>query len=142
MVYLKNVMRVSLACAISIGAACSGTEDHEKTPQEIEDRAREVAGETADKTREIAGEIADRGKEIVSATGEVITDGWITAKISAKFADDKLLKEAGIHIDTKSRVVTLKGAVPSAAARTRAMTIAGGTEGVDRVIDEMTLKTN
>ena len=76
----------------------------------------------------------------MSATGEKITDGWITTKVNAKFADDKLLKDSHITVETKERVVTLKGTVASKDAKQRAAMIAGGTEGVLRVVDEVVVK--
>jgi len=138
----KRLMLASLACALSFGSACSpkAEDKTEDVTQKIEDKAEEIANETADKTKEIAGEIADKGKEIVSATGEAITDGWITAKVSTKFMDEKLLKDSKIDVDTKERVVTLKGTVGSKSAKTRAVTIARGTEGVLNVVDELGVK--
>ena len=132
----------SLAGALVFGTACSPKEEKrtEDVTQKIEHKAEEIANETADKTKEIAGEIADKSKEIVSATGEAITDGWITAKVSTKFMDDKLLKDSKIDVDTKDRVVTLKATVVSKAAKTQAVTIARGTEGVLNVVDELALK--
>ena len=105
--------------------------------EEVGDKSKEVAGKTADKTKEIAGGIADKSKEVVSATGEKITDGWITTKVSAKFVDETLLKDSKINVDSKDHVVTLKGTVRSDAAKVRAVAIARGTEGVVRVIDQL-----
>ena len=138
----KWLILVSLVVAVSLVFACTPkTEEQAKeVTEKIEDKAKEIAGETADKTREIAGEIADKSKEVVSATGEVITDGWITTKVTAKFADEKILKDSKINVDTSNRVVTLKGTVPSAAAKSRAATIARGTEGVVSVVDQLTVK--
>ena len=105
--------------------------------EEVGDKSKEVARKTADKTKEIAGGIADKSKEVVSATGEKITDGWITTKVSAKFVDETLLKDSKINVDSKDHVVTLKGTVRSDAAKVRAVAIARGTEGVVRVIDQL-----
>ena len=133
---------ILVVAALSAVSACSprAEEETKDVTQKIEDKAQEIAAETADKTKEIAGEIAQKGKEVVSATGEAITDGWITAKVSAKFADDKLLKDSKINVDTKERVVTLKGTVASQAAKKQAMTIAQGTEGVVGVVNELAVK--
>jgi osmotically-inducible protein OsmY len=123
-------------------AACSerNQEEARKTVEEIGDKSKEVAGKAAEKTKEAVSEIAEKGKEAVSATGEAITDGWITTKLKAKFADEKLLKGSNITVDTNDRVVTLKGVV-TPDVRNRAVTIANGTEGVLRVRDEFVLKS-
>ena len=142
MIISKSLISASLACAIVIGSGCSPRDEDQarEVVQKVEDQTKEVAGKTVEKTKEVAGEIADKSKEIVSATGEVITDGWITTKVSAKLADEKLLKDSDINVDTKDRIVTLKGAVGSDAAKNRAAAIASGTEGVVRVIDRLSLK--
>lgn len=95
----------------------------------------EAAQKAGEKTKEIAGKAAVKTRELVSATGEVITDSWLTAKVKLKIHDESALKGSEISVETTNRVVTLKGAVLSAAARTRAVGIANGTEGVARVVD-------
>ena len=138
----KWLISVSLVCAIGVASACTpkAEEETKDVAQKIEDKTKEIADKTADKTKEIVGEIADKSKEAVSATGEAITDGWITTKVSAKFADEKLLKGSKINVDTKDHVVTLKGTVGSDAAKARAATIASGSEGVVRVVNQLVVK--
>jgi osmotically-inducible protein OsmY len=121
-----------------------------KTVQAID--ATKQAGQTAagvtkdaaqtigDKTKEIAGKAANKTKAVVSATGETITDGWITGKVKTKFVDEALLKGSDIKVDTNDHVVTLKGTVKSSAARERAAAIASGTEGVTRVVNQLVVK--
>ena len=123
-------------------AACSKKDEDQarKAVEQVKDKTEEIAGEAADKTKEAVSEVADKGKEIVSSTGEAITDGWITTKISVKFSDEKLLKDTRITVDTNDRVVTLKGTVGTDAAKKRAVMIASGTEGVLRVVDQVAVK--
>jgi hyperosmotically inducible protein len=71
----------------------------------------------------------------------VITDGWITTRVKSKFIDEDLLKGSDINVDTTNKVVTLKGTVKSAAARARAVELAKETDGVTRVIDQLTIGT-
>ena len=126
---------------VMVGACSPKDKDQAREAvQQIEDKTKEIADDAAEKTREVVADVADKGKEIVSSTGEAITDGWITTKVKAKFADDKLLKESNITIDTNDRVVTLKGTVSSAEAKKRAAMIAEGTEGVLSVADQVVVK--
>jgi hyperosmotically inducible protein len=104
------------------------------------DKTKELAGKTADKTKEIAGDVATKAKDVTATTGEVITDAWITTKVSAKFVDEKSLKDSHINVDTHDHVVTLKGTVASAAGKTRAGTIARETEGVSRLVNQLVVK--
>jgi osmotically-inducible protein OsmY len=122
---------VSLLSALCVGAACS---------PETQDKAKDVQEKIEDKTEKIAEKTAEKSKEVLSTTGEVITDGWITAKVSAKLSDEKLLKDSNVDVDTNDRIVTLKGAVASPAAKQRAVAIASGTEGVTRVDDQLAVK--
>ena len=162
------VILTALLCAIGAGSACTpanedqttktadavdraaddtkeaaeeAADDTKNVVEEIGDKTKEVAGKTADKTKEIAGDIAGKSKDVVSATGEKITDGWITTKVSGKFVDETLLKDSKIDVDSKDHVVTLKGTVGSTKAKARAVEIARGTEGVVRVIDQLVVNS-
>ena len=59
---------------------------------------------------------------------------------SAKFVDEALLKGSDINVDAKDRVVTLKGTVKSDAAKARAAAVAGGTEGVKTVVNQIVVR--
>lgn len=67
------------------------------------------------------------------------TDPGITTAVKSKFASDDVVKANRIDVDTKDKVVTLKGEVQSAAARARAVELAKSTEGVRDVVDSLTV---
>jgi hyperosmotically inducible protein len=90
----------------------------------------------ADKT------VAERVKGGLNKAGEKITDAWITTKVKWFFMGEDLLKGSDINVDTKDNVVTLKGTVKSQAGRARAIELAQNTDGVKRVIDQLTISTN
>jgi osmotically-inducible protein OsmY len=104
-----------------------------------EDKVRAAVDKAMDKTKEGVGIGVEKTSGALSKTGEVITDGWITTKVKARFTGEDLLKGSDINADTHDRVVTLKGTVLSAAGRARAVEITKNTEGVTRVIDELTI---
>lgn len=87
----------------------------------------------ADKT------LTERTKAGLSKTGQKIDDAWITTKVKWFIMRDDLLDNSEVNVDTRSNVVTLKGTVTSEAARVRAQTLAKQTEGVARVVDELTV---
>ena len=91
------------------------------------------------KTKKVVKKAGHETKEGLSKTGEVITDGWITTHVKAKFVGEDLLKGSDIDVDTKDNVVTLKGTVPSAAARARAAHEAKEVEGVHSVVNHLTI---
>lgn len=104
------------------------------------DATKQAGGKAVTATKEAAQKAGEKMKEAVSTTGEAITDGWITTKVKTKFYDETMLKDSDINVDTNNHVVTLKGTVASSAAKARAAAIAGGTEGVTRVIDQLVIK--
>ena len=101
------------------------------------DKTADVAVKAGNKTAEVAGQAAEDAKALASATAVAVTDGWITAKLKAKFADETVLKGSRINVDTKDHAVTLKGTVPSMAAKARAAVIASGTENVSHVDNQL-----
>lgn len=88
----------------------------------------------ADKT------LADRARRGLNKAGEAITDAWITTKVNWFFVGEDVLEDSDINVDTNDHVVTLKGTVPSAAARARAKALAERTEGVKSVRDELVIR--
>lgn len=84
--------------------------------------------------------VADRIKAGLTRTGEKITDAWITTKVKWFFMGEDALEGSDINVDTKAGVVTLKGTVKTAAGRTRANQLAQQTDGVTKVVDQLTIK--
>jgi hyperosmotically inducible periplasmic protein len=84
--------------------------------------------------------VAERMKSGLTKTGEKITDAWITTKVKWFFLGEDTLKGSDINVDTKDHVVTLKGTVKSSAGRTRAVDLAKRTDGVTKVVDQLTIK--
>ena len=110
-----------------------------KTHDDAKSGVKGTAGTAAEKTKEGAEKVAEKTKEGLSKTGEVITDAWITSRISSKFINEDLLHDSNIDVDTKDHVVTLNGTVLTTAGRRRAVALAKEVEGVHRVVDKMTI---
>ncbi|HVJ76010.1 MAG TPA: BON domain-containing protein, partial [Casimicrobiaceae bacterium] len=70
-----------------------------------------------------------------------IGDAAITGSVKTAMIAEPGLKAMQIDVDTKNGVVTLTGAVDSAADKARAVQIAQGVTGVTSVIDRLTTKT-
>jgi len=92
-----------------------------------------------EKTKEGAEKVGEKSKDVAGTTGEVITDSWITTKISADYVNEDTLKGSDINVDTKDHVVTLKGTVTSEAGKARAAEIAKTTKGVKRVVNTLSI---
>jgi hyperosmotically inducible protein len=81
--------------------------------------------------------LADRAKRGLTKAGDAISDAWITSKVHWFFVGEDVLDGSDIDVDTNNNVVTLKGRVPSEAARARARVLAERTEGVREVRDQL-----
>jgi osmotically-inducible protein OsmY len=112
--------------------------------------APQVVDKAVDKTKEGAEKAkdavvtgvtvaADKTEEALSKSGEVMTDVWITTRVHERFVGEDLLKDSDISVDTHKHVVTLKGTVIGRAGRSRATSVAMGTEGVHRVVNRLTI---
>ena len=69
------------------------------------------------------------------------TDSGITTKVKSKLIADDDVKAYQIDVDTKDKIVTLKGQVDTEAAQARAVEIARTTDGVRNVVNNITLRS-
>ncbi len=113
--------------------------------------AKEAAGTAAEKTGNAIEKAASATKsavvtgakataDAVRKTPEKIDETWITTKIAGKINADDALEHVDVDVKVKQNVVTITGDVPSTALRDRVLRIARETVGVERVIDQMTVK--
>lgn len=69
------------------------------------------------------------------------TDAGVTTAVKSKLIADDTVKAYQIDVDTREKVVTLTGTVENAAAKTQAVQLARGTEGVVSVVDNIVVTT-
>jgi hyperosmotically inducible periplasmic protein len=129
----------TLGGAVIAGSACTQkvADDATTGVATTVDTLKADGDRALDATKEGAAAAIDDTQKAVSEAGEAVTDGWITTKVHATFVGETLLKGSDIDVDTANHVVTLKGTVGSDAAKARAATIAGSTEGVTRVVNQL-----
>jgi hyperosmotically inducible periplasmic protein len=85
---------------------------------------------------------SDTGQAIKHAyhgTVTAISDTALTAKVKTALHENKVTKDADIHVNTVAGVVTLKGTVPSAQTAATAQQVAEQTNGVKEVRNELTM---
>jgi len=107
--------------------------------QSVVEKTKEGAEKTKDAVVKGTKTVVNKTKDGLSKTGEVMTDGWITTRVHERFITDDLLKDSDISVSTENHVVTLKGTVMGQAGRAKATTIARRTEGVRRVVNQLTI---
>lgn len=103
----------------------------------VTDQLRIAPDTDLTKASDKASKAADHAAADSKKAGRKADDGWIKSKIYAQYMTEwtTVLDDSDIDVDVNKGVVTLKGTVKSAAARTKAVSIAKGTDGVKSVKD-------
>ncbi len=102
-------------------------------------KTKEAVQKGVGKGEQGVGKAADKTSDAVGKAGDKLNDGSITTRVKAGFSAEKLLQDTAIDVDTNDHVVTLKGTVHSSVAKSRAAEIAGITEGVTRVVNQLVI---
>jgi hyperosmotically inducible periplasmic protein len=120
-------------------AAHTAKEKTKETAREATDDVKESAHDTKEAAKESARDANRETHEATGTAGEAVSDGWITTKVKSSFVGVDALDGSDIDVDTNDHVVTLRGTVPSAAARAKAVSLAKQVDGVNSVKDELTI---
>ena len=94
------------------------------------------AGESAENAAVDTGQAI---KHAYHGTVTAVSDTAITAKVKTALHENKVTKNADIHVHTVAGVVTLQGTVPSADMAEAAQQVAQQTSGVKEVRNELTM---
>jgi osmotically-inducible protein OsmY len=106
--------------------------------REVVDKLQLTPGEPGDTTA--AREPAETDQRRMDPVRDLSRpDEWITMKIQSKYFLDTDVKGRQINVDTAEGVVTLKGTVTTEAEKSLAESIAKDTEGVSRVVNQLTV---
>ncbi len=73
------------------------------------------------------------------ATGEVVSeeDRALTVQVYDRLREDPVTSDYTFGVKVSDGIVTLRGVVPDAGARARAVAVARGTDGVVGVVNEL-----
>ena len=80
--------------------------------------------------------------EAAGQVAEKVDDVAITSAVKAKLIGDSQVSAGKIDVDTKDGVVTLKGTVSSEQEKDKALQIARNTKGVQRVEDQLMVRSS
>jgi hyperosmotically inducible protein len=98
---------------------------------------KDAAHEAKHDAKDTAGTAGRETREATGTAGQAVNDGWITTKVKSSFVGVDALEGSDIDVDTNGHVVTLRGTVPSEAARARAISLAKQVDGVKSVKDDL-----
>ena len=102
-------------------------------------RAGEKLDEVGRKIRRGLEKAEDAVREGFHKTRDSVHSMGVISRVYGRLHWDKWLHSSTLTLKVEDGVVTLRGAVPSKAAKTKAVTLAAETVGVTKVIDELTI---
>ena len=98
------------------------------------------SAETArERARAAGAEIGDKVAVGAERAAETLDEAKLTAKVKSKIALDDTLDGSHVQVSTENQQVTLKGTVANEAQHERALALARETEGVTRVVDQLSI---
>jgi hyperosmotically inducible periplasmic protein len=111
--------------------------DAKDAAHEAKRDTKDAAHEAKHDAKDTAGTAGRETREATGTAGQAVNDGWITTKVKSSFVGVDALEGSDIDVDTNGHVVTLRGTVPSEAARARAISLAKQVDGVKSVKDDL-----
>lgn len=83
-------------------------------------------------------EVRTEAKQATNATANVVDNAALTTKVKAALIADEMVKGTQINVDSNAGSVKLTGTVDSPAQVARAVEVAKGVQGVQRVENNLT----
>lgn len=128
---------MTAAAALLVAAIGSWARAQEPGPGEKVGRRVDEAGQAVRKGLRKAG---SQLRQSFAEIREDVHQMGVGARVYGRLHWDKALGEADIDVDgDDDGVITLKGAVPDAAAKAKAVSLARDTVGVTQVVDQLTV---
>ena len=127
----------SVSDRLRIVAAHDTTAAAREAGRDAGDKTRDAGRTAADKTKSAASNTKESSKNAAGTAGRPVSDGWIKSKIAAQYVTESSLDNSDIDVDVTKGTVVLNGAVRTAAAKTRAESVAKATDGVKTVTNNL-----
>ncbi|MGC8638762.1 MAG: BON domain-containing protein [Isosphaeraceae bacterium] len=138
---MKKIRRVSaavlfgLSLVLATGSAVQAQE--QDTGKKVGQQLDEL-GRTIKKGLKSAG---DSVRQQFTRARAAVHDMNVTARVYSRLHWEKCLNTSDLDLEVKGDVVTLRGAVPDAKAKAKAIELASETVGVKDVKDQLTIAT-
>jgi hyperosmotically inducible protein len=120
-------------------SAHTAKEKTKDTAEDVKDKSNDATYDAKARTKDTARDASHGTREVTGTAGQAVSDGWITTKVKSSFVGVDALDGSDIKVDTNDHVVTLRGTVPTAAARAKAVSLAKKVDGVTSVKDDLTI---
>ncbi|MGP0066715.1 MAG: BON domain-containing protein [Isosphaeraceae bacterium] len=126
---------IAMAMALSLWVGNGGAQQQEGAAAKAGEKIDEV-GRRIKKSIEKA---EDAVREGFHKTRDSVHSMGVMSRVYGRLHWDKALHAATLVVKVEDGVVTLRGAVPTRAAKSKAVTLAAETVGVTKVIDELSV---
>ena len=142
LIYVSGILAVALGLAACANENTNGNANANTNANMARSEATPAmtptpANARGQYTEEQARAERARAKENKETIGDALDDAWIHTKIVAKLIGDSKTPERKINVDVVKGMVTLRGTVDTAEAKTEAERTAKDTEGVKMVMNQL-----
>ncbi len=135
---MRKAYGIAAAVALALGVGWFGGVGRAQ-----QEGAGEKAGEKLDEVGRKIKKGIDKAEQAVREqfhkTRESVHSMGVAARVYGRLHWDKALHNSTLHVKVEEGVATLTGSVPTADAKTKAVTLAAETVGVTKVVDELTI---
>ncbi len=131
-----KVLAAALLLVVGL-SACDKPGPAESAGKKIDKATENMGKNLGDATEKVEISLAEHSNK----AGVVIDDAQITTKVKAAIFAEPGLKSLQIGVDTVNGVVTLSGSADTQANRDRTQALAGAVSGVNKVINQLVIKT-
>lgn len=135
---MRKSFAIVPAIALAMGVAWWGGVG--RAQQEgVGEKAGEKLDEVGRKLKRSIDKAEGAVREGFHKTRDSVHSMGVAARVYGRLHWDKALTSSDLHVKVEDGVATLSGAVPTAEAKTKAVTLAAETVGVTKVVDELTI---
>jgi hyperosmotically inducible periplasmic protein len=135
---MRNTYGIAAAIALGLGVAWWGGVGRAQQ-QGVGEKAGEKLDEIGRKLKRGIDKAEDAVREGFHKTRDSVHSMGVTARVYGRLHWDKSLHTSTLNIKVEDGVATISGSVPTAEAKTKAVTLAAETVGVTKVVDELTI---
>ncbi len=132
--------RIALMGALGLVVLAGGMPQEPKGDQGPAKRVGEKIGRAIDEVKEGARDVAGGVRQRLAQARAAVDNMGVEARIYGRLHWDKALADVAFDLEVREGgVAILRGTVPDAPAKAKALSLAGDTVGVSRVVDELSV---
>jgi hyperosmotically inducible periplasmic protein len=136
---MRRTYGIAAAVSLVVGVAMWAGIVRAQQEEGAATRAGEKLDEFGRKIKKGLEKAEDAVREGFHKTRDSVHSMGVMPRVYGRLHWDKALHSSTLTLKVEDGVVTLRGAVPTKAAKTKAVTLAAETVGVTKVIDELTI---